>query len=144
MGMKASQVSEKLLAEGCSESNFVVNGTGSDVYCLAQRNGVWVVFYTERGQDSPPEFKSKSEEEACQFFYDFIMKMEHWHIVGFFKLESEAEALEAELASIGVPAIRNDIPAYRQRNDPRYRVFVVGKDIFRVRDAIGEPTITYA
>jgi len=142
--MNSSQLIEKLLAEGCSKSNFTVNGHGSDVYCLNRKDGVWAVFYTERGQDSAPIFVSESEKEACEFFYNYIMKMEHWHIVGFFKKEGDAKALEAKLASIGVKAIRNDIPAYKQRNDPRFRVFVVGKDIFKVREAFGEPSIIYA
>lgn len=142
--MNSSQISEKLTAEGCSPENFVVNGHGSDVYCLRESGGTWSVFYTERGVDEPPIFSSRSEEEACQFFYDFIMRMEHWHIVGFYKEKAAAEAMESRLASIGIKAIRNDIPAYHTRNDTRYRVFVVGKDIFKFKQAFGEPQVAYA
>ena len=142
--MKASEVRGKLLAEGCSENTFAVRSRGSDVYCLDEIGGTWVVFYTERGQDSEPIFKSKSEDEACQFFYNYIMKLEHWHIVGFFKEEESVKALEAKLLSIGVKPIRNDIPAYKFKDDPRYRVFVVGKDIFKVREALGAIPINYA
>jgi len=142
--MNSSQVSEKLIAEGCSPANFVVNGHGSDVYCLRESGGIWSIFYTERGLDEPPIFSTRSEDEACQFFYNHIMKMEHWHIVGFYKEQSDAEAMESKLASIGVKGVRNDIPAYHTRNDPRFRVFVVGKDIFKFRQAFGEPQIVYA
>ncbi len=142
--MNTRQLREKLLAEGCNPSNFAIKNRGNDVYCLDQTDGNWIVFYTERGQDSAPIFESASEEEACQFFYDYIMKMEHWHLVGFFKEEAAAKTLEAKLASIGVKSIRNDIPAYMHRDDPRYRVFVVEKDIFRVREVLGEISINYA
>jgi hypothetical protein len=142
--MNSSQITKKLLAEGCSPANFVVNGHGSDVHCLCESGGIWAVFYTERGVDEPPIFSSRSEEEACQFFYDLIMGMEHWHLVGLYKDKSAAEAMESQLASIGIEAIRNDIPALHTRNDPRYRVFVVGKNIFRFRQAFGEPQLAYA
>ena len=142
--MNASIIEEVLIAEGCNKSNFVVKATGSDVYCLDNRNGKWVVFYTERGLDSEPIYVSDSEESACNFFYNFIMNIQHWHIVGFFKTEAEAAELEGKLATVGIPSIRNDIPAYKYQNDPRLRVFVVGKDIFKFRDEFGEPRISYA
>lgn len=142
--MKASEVREKLLSEGCNENTFAVKSRGSDVYCLDEIGGTWVIFYTERGLDSEPIFRSKSEDEASQFFFDYIMKLEHWHIVGFFKEESWAKDLEAELFSIGVKPVRNDMPAYKHKDDPRYRVFVMGKDIFKVRAALGEIPVTFA
>lgn len=140
--MNATEVRERLLAEGCSPNNFVVQGHGSDVFCLALEDGVWSVFYTERGIDSPPIFSSPSEETACQFFFDHVMKMQHWHMVGFFEDEASARAMEDRLSAAGIRAIRNDMPAYRARNDPRYRVFVVGRDIFRFKEAFGEPNLT--
>ena len=51
---------------------------------------------------------------------------------------------EAQLCEHKIRPIRNDIPAYHTRNDPRYRVFVVGKDIFRYRKLFGEPRIERA
>lgn len=142
--MNASEVYEKLLAEGCNKSNFSVHRSEHDAFCLAKRGDFWGVYYSERGQDYPPKYESASEEEACAFFYKLVMEQQHWHIVGFFKNELDAKELEGRLQSIGVEPIRNDIPAYKHREDPRCRVFVVGKDIFRVRELLGEPTITYA
>jgi hypothetical protein len=142
--MKAYELRERLLAGGCNESSFAVKSRGNEVYCLDEIGDTWVVFYTERGQDSDPIFKSSSEDDACQFFYDYVMKLEHWHIVGFFKEEVSAKALEAKLLSIGVKPIRNDIPSYKFNDDTRYRVFVAGKEIFKVREALGEISINYA
>lgn len=141
--MNASQIEEMLFSEGCNKSNFVVNGKGNDVYCLKNKSGVWVVVYTERGRDSEPIYSSDSEDSACNFFYDLIMNMQHLHIVGFFKAEVDARALEEHLSSIGITSIRNDIPAYKNIDDPRFRVFVVGKDIFKFQMEFGEPSISY-
>jgi hypothetical protein len=142
--MTVSEVYEKLLAEGCNKSSFSIHRSEHDAFCLVKRGDAWVVYYSERGQDYSPEYESSSEEDACQFFYKLVMEQQHWHIVGFFKSESEARALEAKLESIGVEPIRNDIPAYKHRDDLRYRVFVVGKDVFRVKDLVGDLSITYA
>jgi hypothetical protein len=141
--MTASEVYEKLLAEGCNKSHFAVHRSEHDAFCLAQRGDKWVVYYSERGQDSPPEYESASENDACLFFYKLVLEQQHWHILGFFEDEDDAIALEERLKSIGVEPIRNDIPAYKHRDDPRYRVFVAGKDIFKVRGLWGDTAVTY-
>jgi len=136
--MNTQQLEQRLLAEGCSPNNFSIRSTGcGDLFCLDERNGKWTVFYTERGIDSEPIFECTSEEEACDFYYDYIKKIDHWHLVGFFAEESSAIKLQKQLASIGVNFIRNDIPAYKHEDDPRFRVFAVGEDIFKVRESIG-------
>lgn len=142
--MIASELKSKLLSKGCCENNFAVLSSGDDVFCLDKRGHDWVVFYTGRGCDSEPIFSSTSESDACQYFHDYILKMDHWHIVGFFKNELEAEQLEDNLKNARIKFIRNDIPAYSTRNDPRYRVFIVGKDIFKYRELFGNESIVYA
>lgn len=142
--MNTEELKKQLLAEGCNENNFAILSRGSDTFCLDKRGTRWEVFYSERGDDSEPIFSSESEEDACEFFFNHIMKQQHWHIVGFFKSETEARELESKLVSIGVKPIRNDIPAYKTAHDPRYRVFVVGKDIFKVREHLGDVSIDYA
>ncbi len=52
--------------------------------------------------------------------------------------------LEGKLAAIGVQLIRNDIPACTNANEPRCRVFVSGKDIFKIREHVGDVSINYA
>ena len=142
--MKVSELQEELIAEGCNPSNFAVLSRGDDAYCLDKKDSNWAVFYSERGCDSKPIFTSKNEDEACEFFFSYVIKQLHWHIVGFFKNESDAIDLEEKLVSISIKPIRNDISAYRSANDPRYRVFVVGKDIFKVREHLDHVKVSYA
>ena len=136
--MNAVELGQRLLAEGCSPYNFSIGPGGSDVYCLEQQEGVWRVFYTERGKDDLPIFETLSEAEACGFYFDYITKkIRHDHLVGFFISEENSISLEAQLAQNGIKFHRDKIP-YGGWSDPRYRVFVVGKDIFRARALLGE------
>ena len=129
------------MAEGCNGQTFAVLGRQSDAFCLDRRGNEWVVFYSERGVDSKPIYRSRSESEACHFFYDYVMNLDHWHLVGWFEREADARSLEAKLSDLGIAFVRNDIPAYEFANDPRYRVFVIGKDIFKFRQLLGDPEI---
>lgn len=136
--MNATELNQRLLEEGCSPHNFSIGHRGSDVFCLQQQDGVWRVFYTERGHDSPPIFESMREDEACEFFFHYITtKIKHHHLIGFFTSEQQALKLESQMAQQGVSCHRDKIP-YGGWSDPRYRVFVVGKDIFKARALLGE------
>jgi hypothetical protein len=134
--MNAETLKRRLLEEGCSPINFSIGPGGSDVFCLENQNGIWRVFYTERGKDDDPIFASASEEEACEFYFDYITRIRHDHLVGFFKSEESARSLADNLARHGIQSHQDKIP-YGGWEDPRFRVFVVGKDIFRVRDVLG-------
>jgi hypothetical protein len=142
--MKVSELKEKLITEGCNADNFAVLSRSHDAFCLDKIGNEWTIFYSERGHDSKPIFTTENEQEACEFFYNYVRKQQHWHIVGFFKSEEDAKELEIKLSSIGVNPIRNDIPAYKTVNDPRYRVFVSGKDIFKVIEHFGKIEINDA
>ena len=134
--MKASELENILLEAGCSPNNFCIgsSGTASDVYCLSEKDGIWQVYYTERGRDSDPLFESRNEAKACQFYFDKIMRIEHWHLVGFFEDDKSAIKMQDELKASGIKPIRNDMPPL-QAGDPNLRrVFVVGKDIFKVKE----------
>ena len=137
--MTISEIESKLLAEGCNRNQFATGqrGAANDAYCLIQRDGKWEVFYTERGEESSPIYSSASEEEACEFFFNHILSLEHWHLVGWFVNEAEAIDFEKRIAALGVKPIRNDIP-FKSRKIDRFRVFVMGKDIFPVKAAIPE------
>lgn len=141
--MKASELTNRLLAEGCNPQNFSVLSRSYDAYCLNKNGKQWQVFYSERGCDSEPLFISSNENEACEFFYNLILQQQHWHLVGFFKDEADAKVLEEKLLSLGINPIRNDITAYKTTNDPRYRLFVEGKAIFTVRRHLGEIDIRF-
>jgi hypothetical protein len=136
--MNTKELKQRLLNEGCNPSQFSIGPGGADVFCLDQRNGKWIVFYTERGRDDEPIFESDSEEDACEFYFHYITtKMRHDHLVGYFISEQNENSLAEKLAWNGIQSHRDKIP-YGGWNDPRYRVFVVGKDIFRARDILGE------
>lgn len=136
--MNIRELEKRLLAEGCNPHYFAIEHQGSDVYCLQNQNGVWRVFYTERGKDDLPIYETTDEEAACEFYFDYITtKVRHDHLVGFFRLEVNAQALRDKLALHGVSSHLEKIP-YGGWADPRFRVFVVGKDIFRARQVLEE------
>jgi len=142
--MKALELDKRLRDEGCNPSTYSVFGSAHDAWCLDFRGGRWEIFYSERGVDSPPIYSGDFEEHACVVFFNKVMSEPQWHIVGFFQRESDARALETRLSENDIKPVRNDIPAYHTWNDPRYRVFVLGKDIFRYRALFGEPRIERA
>lgn len=134
--MKITELEKRLLEEGCNPIHFAIGHQGSDVYCLQYQNGVWKVFFTERGKDDPPLYETTEEEAACQFYFEYITaRIRHDHLVGFFRKEKNARELLDRLAQNGIQSHRDKIP-YGGWGDPRYRVFVVGKDIFRARDLL--------
>ena len=61
------------------------------------------------------------------------MSIEHWHNVGFFESEESALKLQKELEAVGIKVIRNDMPPLNAGGPKIKRVFVVGKDIFKVK-----------
>ena len=61
----------------------------------------------------------------------------HDHLVVFFVSEENAKVLAEQLAQPGVQPHQDKIP-YGGLVSPRYRVFVMGKDIFKARDLLGE------
>ena len=135
--MNATEAYDRLISEGANPMQCFVHSRGAsdDAIGLTKEGNQWKVFYTERGCDSPPMFTSEHETEAAEFFYKEISKEKHWHLVGFFKKEENAHALEKELD--GITTIRDDIPNYKFAGDPRFRVFVAGSDIFPTRAKIG-------
>ena len=124
--------------EACSRAHYSIGVRDSDVFCLENQNGTWRMFYTERGLDQDPIFESQSEEEACEFFFTYMTtRIRHDHLAGYFISLEKAEALAATLKEHGIESYRNDIP-YHGWEDPRFRVFVIGKDVFKARDIFGE------
>jgi hypothetical protein len=136
--MNTKELERRLVREGCSPFNFSIGYRGSDVFCLENQNGIWRVFYTERGQEGDTIYESTSEDEACEFFFNYVTKkIRHDHLVGFFISEQKAIDLESRLAQNEIPSHRDKIP-YGGWSDPRHRVFVVAKDIFRARTLLGK------
>lgn len=136
--LKAKNLHKLLLAEGCNPQNFSIMSSKHDAMCLNLKDGRWVVYYSERGADQPPLFSAEDEQEACEFFYDHVLGMEHWHLVGFFKEERDALLLEGEMKEAGLHPFRNDIPYYDLSGQPRYRLFVLGLEIFKAREKFAD------
>ncbi|MFT3912288.1 MAG: hypothetical protein QM737_22870 [Ferruginibacter sp.] len=134
--MELIELYEKLLSEGCN--HFYIEGIGgpfpSDVDCLYEYNGNWEICYTERGQKSEPIYSSPNKEEAIQYYYDHIMRMEHWHLVVFTRSYKIFKSYKDQLEGLGIRVIQNDIPAYSEKNDRVYRLFVVNKSIFKAKE----------
>jgi hypothetical protein len=140
--MNIQELAQKLAEEGCNPDSYAIGerGRASDAYCLTQANGMWSVYYTERGVDQSPFFETADETEACDYFFQFIMRFRHDHLVGFFRAETAAQALQAILERYGIPSRQDKIP-YGGWHDPRYRVFVSGKAIFAAREILGNVPI---
>ena len=135
--MNIRELEQRLIEEGCNPGNYAIGSrdSASDAFCLTHNGQEWQVYYTERGQDSSPEYTSQSEAEACDYFFSFIMKIRHDHLVGFFRSEAAANELKSRLESHGLHPFQDKIP-YGGWKDPRFRVFVSGKEIFPAKDIL--------
>lgn len=133
--MTTNELSRRLLAEGCNPANYAINTRSYDGFCLLHNGRGWAVFYSERGQDQEPIFVSLEEAEACQYFFDFVLSMEHRHLIGFLRSEPAARALQGRLAAAGITP--HPYRVLYAKNDYRYGVSVIGKDIFRARALLG-------
>lgn len=143
--MNIQELERRLEKEACSRAHYSIGYRDSDVYCLMKIDGLWKVFYTERGLDQETMFESESEEEACEFFFKYqTERIQHQHLVGFFHVQANAKALAVKLKAHGIESHENNIP-YHGWHDPRFRVFVIGKDVFKARAIFGElPIRDYA
>jgi len=137
--MNIRELEQRLIEEGCNPNSYTVGSRGSalDAYCLTHDGQEWQIYYTERGTDGVPEFTSSDEEEACEYFFNFIMKFRHDHCVGFFRSESNANVMQEKLHNHGLHPFQDKIP-YGGWSDPRFRVFVSGREIFKAREILGK------
>jgi hypothetical protein len=62
-------------------------------------------------------------------------------MVGMFESESEAADLPRALSCEGIESETDRIP-YNGTNDPRFRVFVYVRDVFKVKDSSGQGEFT--
>lgn len=127
--MNVHELEQRLAAEGCNSNLYAIGSRAgaSDAFCLVRDGIEWQIFYTERGFDQPPFYRSCSESEACEYFFNYIISLQHDHCVGFFASESSCQQLVARLEQGGIQTHQDRIPCMEGW---RYRVFVTGKDIF--------------
>ncbi|KFE97628.1 hypothetical protein IX38_20395 [Chryseobacterium luteum] len=57
------------------------------------------------------------KDDAIKFYYDHVMKIEHWHIVAFTRSFEILNSYKNELEKCGVRTIQNDIPHYKTKDD---------------------------
>ncbi len=136
--MNTVELKRRLEQEGCNPDGYGIGSLpgGYDGFSLLHEGDKWRVFYAERGElAEPPLFESESEEEACDFFFRHMMSVRQDHLVGFFRSQEKAKKLEVQLEQHGLAPHSDSIP-YGGVNDPRVRVFVVGKDIFKAKELL--------
>ncbi|MBK8901884.1 MAG: hypothetical protein IPM53_11910 [Anaerolineaceae bacterium] len=135
--MTFDELKRRLHDAGCSTTNYHLGEPqgATDVICLAERNGRFHIFYTERGQDHPPEKTFDDEAAACRYFHDFVMNMRHDHLVGYYQSAERLQQHASFLEKCGIVSTHDIIP-YRGWADPRYRLFVEGPAIFTVRQLL--------
>ena len=141
--MNIRELEQRLLEEGCNPGMFAIGarGSASDAHCLTHNGRNWQVYYTERGVDQAPLFSAQGEEEACEYFFNFMMQFRHDHCVGIFESKPAADKLYDKLASQGLKPFRDVIPA-PVVPQPIHRVWVSGKEIFAVEKIIGARYVT--
>ncbi|HWT00098.1 MAG TPA: hypothetical protein VN256_07615 [Pyrinomonadaceae bacterium] len=137
--MNSEELNERLDEEGFN-SQFYCIGPGwrrlGDGFALDKVGDSFEWFYVERGQRGRAEKVFASEEEACRFAYETLSKDDRArsHMIGMFESEAEAAKLAQELSREGIRSKTDRIP-YGGPDDPRFRVFVYGRDVFKVKKA---------
>lgn len=138
--MELKELYEIFIAEGCNR--FCIEGVGGqkfdDIERLEFKDGKWEVTYYERGQAGDTLFSSADKDEAIQYYYSHIMKMQHWHLVAFTRSFDVFTSYRFTLESHGIKTIQNDVPGYATSKDHVYRLLVVNKDIFKAIELFGE------
>jgi hypothetical protein len=137
--MELQELYDQLISAGCNQ--FYIEGIGGpqtdDVVCLGSTGENWQVYYTERGQKEDPMFSSADKNEAIKYYLDFILKIEHWHLIVMTRSEEIFLSHKDKLGKIGLNSIQNDIPDYKHVGDKVFRLFVTNKDIFTAKEQLG-------
>lgn len=109
--MELQELCDKLISEGCNR--FSIEGIGEQVYDDVERlgmvDGKWAVYYMERGQKSTPIFSTTSKDEAIDFYYDYVKKIEHWHIIAFTRSADVIAERKKILENAGIRVVQNAI-----------------------------------
>jgi len=131
--MKLEDLDRDLVAEGFGPLIHERGAWGLAVgdLMIVGRNGLFHVGVTERGQMGVTSLSTADEDEACRYFHERALG-QFWNGATFTEAAA-ADALQSLLEGEGVDVIRNDIPHFNGPDDARYRLFVHGRDLERVR-----------
>jgi hypothetical protein len=73
--LNKKELEERLIKEEIRTDLYSLNGgLPSEVYCLSEINGVWEVYYSERGSKTGLQIFD-DEGEACQYFYEELIRI---------------------------------------------------------------------
>ena len=72
--MNIEQLDQKLKNLGIPKDlyNFDDAGREDERFCIKEKNGIWNVYYKERGEKTTDEYFN-SEEEACNFLLKLLL-----------------------------------------------------------------------
>ena len=125
--MNITELKNKLIESGCT--NYSIMVSCHDCNCIKYDGKQWIIYYSERGIDYDPIYKSNSEEDACEYFIKYLLKQNNWHLVTSTYNINNIKLVSEILKSINVECIRNDCPG---NSGKKYRIFVNGPDIHKV------------
>lgn len=130
---------EDLIANGCI--HFYIQGIDfgyfGDVEALVFEDNIWQVYYTERGVKGKTLFSSDSKKDAIEFYRNHILSIRHSHLIVFTRSIDTLNHFKSLLKQEGIETWQNDMPAYKNRGDHVFRLFVFNKDIFKAKALIG-------
>ena len=132
----------KYLKKHCYQPSGFHVGSGwsgcADSHCIEKTYSGFEIFYVERGQRYETIELHEEEAAACQAFIRILDK-DDWsrgHCVAWSPSLDEIDRIAKRMEARGVRVKRNDIPNYSGADDPRYRIFVFGRDKLTVDDMI--------
>lgn len=120
-----------------SSGGYGIGQAAHDGFEIDREGQAWHWRFNERGSSRTIQ-TFESEEEIVSFAYGQI-RNDPWawtHCIGWFRIEKEAVTLTEILKERGFPFYSDQIP-YGGIDDPRYRIFVFGRDSlgFKVLDS---------
>jgi hypothetical protein len=137
--MDSKELLIRLAREGFNPLSYrietVDGGEGQDeCYCLRRSGSSWEVCYLERGA-SRTLGTFASETGACDDFFTRLDKepSTRSYLLTWFPERSKADDFVTILLRAGINQTHRDAPAFADRHDIRYRVFVDGRDLERAR-----------
>lgn len=136
--MDIELLARRLADLGVNHSAYRVGSYGggsSDSVLLERTTEGFEVSYLERGNKSVMA-RFASEAEACEYVLRELTRDESAlaHNVGVFDSESQAGVLVSKLKAAGIRVKTDAVPVVGGK---RYRVFVFGRDLERVRQVRG-------
>ncbi|MEP2104136.1 MAG: hypothetical protein ABJP02_13805 [Parasphingorhabdus sp.] len=128
-----SALASWMSSECANKTSYGIGWDISEGMRIDRFGATWRWQYTERSEvRTIKTFESESEIAACA--YEQIRK-DPWawtHCVGWFKFECHKKAYTETLEDRGIAFYQDQIP-FGGPEDPRYRIFVFGRDVLELK-----------